>query len=83
MTQRCTRTTGSVMALTGIAMAWARIYVGVHFPLDMLGAFVVAMAGAWLSWYLAPFYMPAAYSLAQRVHLYLFGALIRRGWVRE
>ncbi len=83
MTQRCTRTTGSVMALTGIAMAWARIYVGVHFPLDMLGAFVVAMTGAWLSWYMTPLYMPAAYSLAQRVHVYLFGSLIRRGWVRE
>lgn len=83
MTQRCTRSTGSVMALTGIAMAWARVYVGVHFPLDMLGALVVAMFSAWLSWRMAPLYMPAAYSLAQRAHQYLFGALIRRGWVRE
>jgi undecaprenyl-diphosphatase len=72
-----------VMALTGIAMAWARVYVGVHFPLDMLGALVVAMFSAWLSWRMAPLYMPAAYTLAQRVHQYLFGALIRRGWVRE
>ncbi len=83
MTQRCTRSTGSVMALTGLAMAWARIYVGVHFPGDMLGALVVAMASAWLSWRMAPLYMPVAYSMAQRVHLHLFGALIRRGWVRE
>jgi len=41
------------------------------------------MASAWLSWRVAPLYMPVIYSMAQSVHLHLFGALIRRGWVRE
>ncbi len=83
MTQRCTRSTGALMAVTGLAMAWARVYVGVHFPLDMLGALVVAAVSGWLSGRMAPLYLPAMYSLAQRLHGLLFGALIRRGWVRE
>jgi undecaprenyl-diphosphatase len=32
----------------GVAVAWARIYVGVHFPLDMAGALGVACMGALL-----------------------------------
>lgn len=28
----------------GLAVAWARVYVGVHFPLDMLGSLLVALA---------------------------------------
>ena len=63
-------------------MAWARIYVGVHFPFDMLGALAVAGVSACLSWGLAPLYLSATYGLTQRIRLYLFSALIRRGWVR-
>lgn len=33
---------GSAFLLLGFAVAWSRIYLGVHFPLDMLGAFGVA-----------------------------------------
>jgi undecaprenyl-diphosphatase len=33
---------GLLIALSGLAIAWARIFVGVHFPLDMAGAVVVA-----------------------------------------
>lgn len=33
---------GGLALLTGVAVAWARVFLGVHFPLDMLGAVVVA-----------------------------------------
>jgi len=33
---------GSAFLLLGFAVAWSRIYLGVHFPLDMVGAFGVA-----------------------------------------
>ncbi|GLU33427.1 phosphatase PAP2 family protein [Trinickia caryophylli] len=33
---------GLSMLLAGLAVAWARIFVGVHFPLDMAGAVAVA-----------------------------------------
>lgn len=35
---RKTRMWGIVIALLGLPMAWARIYLGVHYPSDMLGA---------------------------------------------
>lgn len=45
------RAIGAIVLLAALGVAWARIYLGVHFPLDMAGA-----AGlAWLSqWLLAP-----------------------------
>lgn len=33
---------GMLMLLSGVAVAWARVFVGVHFPLDMVGAVAVA-----------------------------------------
>jgi undecaprenyl-diphosphatase len=38
--------TGCVLSLLGLPMAWARIYLGVHYPLDMVGAALVALIGA-------------------------------------
>jgi undecaprenyl-diphosphatase len=40
------RLTGLVLALLGLPMAWARIYLGVHYPLDMLGAVLLAPISA-------------------------------------
>lgn len=45
---RSTRLAGGMLALTGLPVAWARIYLGVHFPLDMLGAALVASGSAGL-----------------------------------
>lgn len=33
---------GGAILLAGLGVAWARIYLGVHFPLDMLGAALLA-----------------------------------------
>lgn len=43
------RAWGMALTLGGFTVAWARIYVGVHFPLDMLGSFCVALAMAILA----------------------------------
>ncbi|OHX14600.1 phosphatase PAP2 family protein [Chromobacterium sphagni] len=34
---------GWVLAIVGAAVAWARVFLGVHFPLDMLGALLVSI----------------------------------------
>ncbi|MDX3929972.1 MAG: undecaprenyl-diphosphatase [Shinella sp.] len=31
----------------GIVVAWSRIYLGIHFPLDMVGAFTLAIIVTW------------------------------------
>lgn len=75
------RRAGCLLTVLGLPVAWARIYLGVHFPLDMAGAALVAGASAWLCaltgrWFAAP--VVRAAMLAYRP---LFAPLIRRGWV--
>jgi undecaprenyl-diphosphatase len=43
---RAWRGWGWLVSGLGLAAAWARVYLGVHFPLDMAGAFGVALLGA-------------------------------------
>ena len=45
---------GVALMLLGFAVAWSRIYLGVHFPLDMLGAFGVAACASILIWMADP-----------------------------
>ena len=71
------------LASLGIPIAWARIYLGVHFPFDMLGAVAVAALSAWLSLREARWYLKPSYRLANSIHHRIFGRLIARGWVRE
>lgn len=40
---------GILVALSGLLVAWARIYLGVHYPIDMVVSFLVAIAGAGIS----------------------------------
>lgn len=43
---------GMAVALLGLPMAWARIYLGVHYPGDMVGAFAIAALatlGVWIA----------------------------------
>ena len=75
------RRAGWVLALIGLPMAWARIYIGVHFPFDIAGAALVSGISAWLCaltgrWFAAP--VVRAAMIAYRP---LCAPLIRRGWV--
>ncbi|MDE2428357.1 MAG: undecaprenyl-diphosphatase [Burkholderiales bacterium] len=74
---------GLVLVLLGMPVAWARIYLGVHFPLDMVGAALVAVLSAWLALLGGSLYLPAIYAVALRIHQILFGKLIYIGWVRK
>ncbi|WP_034296935.1 undecaprenyl-diphosphatase [Herbaspirillum sp. RV1423] len=80
---RSPRLAGIALALLGLPIAWARIYLGVHFPLDMVGAGLVSMLSAWLAFREVHLYLPATYNVALRVHRKLFGNFIQRGWVRK
>lgn len=74
---------GVVLTIAAMLTAWARVYVGVHYPLDMAGAGLMAALIARLSM------LPQAAQgvktvLAVAVPLYrrIFAEPIRRGWVR-
>jgi undecaprenyl-diphosphatase len=73
---------GALFLLLGLGIAWSRVYVGVHWPLDMLGAFLVALLGCLFSqllWNL--FGTPMSLRLEKLYHA-CFAIPIRKGWVR-
>jgi undecaprenyl-diphosphatase len=73
---------GIVVAAAGLAVAWGRVFAGVHYPLDMLGA--VAVAGL-VYWATAPLWLLRGQALLRgAVALYrrAFALPIRQGWLR-
>lgn len=75
------RKAGVILSLLGLPMAWARIYLGVHFPLDMLGAAMVAAFSAGICFYSAKWFIGPLFTSASFIHGRLFAPLIRRGWM--
>ena len=77
------RRLGAVIILLGVAVGWARVYLGVHFPFDIVGALVVAMGSALAchvvvtSW-LGTWLLDSLEAMYRR----LFAPPIARGWVR-
>ncbi|MFM0549996.1 phosphatase PAP2 family protein [Paraburkholderia sediminicola] len=72
---------GLLIVLAGLAVGWARIFLGVHFPLDMAGAVVVAGVAFLL---VAPLWRLAGASVTRGlVALYrkLLAWPIERGWL--
>lgn len=78
---RSQRPMALALGLLGVPIAWARIYLGVHFPLDMLGALLVAGFGAWLASTCKSLYLKPLYRFTSAIHRMVFGGLIRRGWL--
>lgn len=79
-----TRRIGRYLLLLALPVAWARVFLGVHFPQDMLGATLLAAAvsllvGAGRNWLILPFY----HHVARRLYHLLFAPLINRGWVQR
>ncbi len=52
---QASRSWGAVLVVSGFVTAWARIYVGIHFPLDMAGSLSVAALSAGVAWAARPF----------------------------
>ncbi|PIJ45876.1 undecaprenyl-diphosphate phosphatase [Tatumella sp. OPLPL6] len=74
---------GIALLAVGVLIAWSRIYLGVHWPLDMVGGLLVGMIGclsAELGW---RFYGQALLSFAHKVYRQLFALPIRWGWTQH
>ncbi|MFJ4440557.1 phosphatase PAP2 family protein [Pseudomonas sp. NPDC089422] len=73
---------GVVILVTGLSVAWARVFLGVHFPLDMVGAVVVSFlvysgfSPIWRRFGLR------ITNTTERLYRRLMATPIRAGWVR-
>ena len=61
---------------------WSRVYLGVHFPLDMLGAFLLAFALNFFGLKLWNLYKDKIMQWALTIHFYLFKPLIQKGYIK-
>ncbi len=77
------RLAGLALALLGVPVAWARIYLGVHFPLDIFGAGLMALTSTWLIFVGEYLLIAPLMRLLLPIYRTIFAGLIRRGWVRQ
>ena len=74
---------GLLLLAVGLAIAWSRIYLGVHWPLDMVGALLVAIVSCSISQLIWSGCGPQLYPRIDRLYHIIFSPLIKRGWVRD
>jgi len=72
----------AVVLGTGLAVAWARIFLGVHYPFDMVGAVAVSAVACWVIGVLWGRVGEALLGPAERLYRVIFVRPIAAGWVR-
>jgi undecaprenyl-diphosphatase len=75
--------TGFVLSVLGLPMAWARIYLGVHYPLDILGAALVALTGASGVTLCEGRAFDTLFGASVRLYRFTFAPLIRLGCAKR
>ena len=76
------RKLGVFLLVMAWLVAWSRVYLGVHFPLDMLGAFLLAFALNFFGLKLWNLYKDKIMQWALTLHFYLFKPLIQKGYIK-
>lgn len=79
----CRVVIGWGLLLLGLCVAWARIFLGVHFPLDMIGAAGVALSAYFTVSPLWHRFGDEPTSWACGIHRKLLAWPIAMGWIRD
>lgn len=74
---------GILLFIGAMAIAWSRVYLGVHWPLDMFGALCTALCGCLLTQMLWTYGGERLQQKLYRAYRICFAVPIRKGWVRD
>ncbi|WP_249673626.1 phosphatase PAP2 family protein [Pseudomonas abieticivorans] len=79
------RRLGAWLVALGVAVGASRVYLGVHFPFDIIGALLVATASSWAVLALLNTHQLKARLLdgAQGLYRRVFALPITKGWVQD
>ena len=77
------RKSGLVLLVVALLICWSRVFLGVHYPLDMVGAFLLAITGVWLIKHLYEWGGRGLQLLAllETFYRWLLAVPIAKGWV--
>lgn len=79
------RAVGAAITIFAFLVGVSRVYLGLHFPLDVAGSFFVALPSAWLATIMIKRNTVSRKALAAMETLYrrIFAGAIVHGWVRR